>query len=200
MPHHMLSIGVDLPKALAQPLPAPVTLIATGEQRASADRELRREFSLLYDAVAPSLLRYARSIAPDPDIARDAVQETFFRYFLYRREGNPIDNDRAWLFRVARNVVFDQVKSVGTSNTVPLENDCASVDPRAEFDRDLNAAAIRQMLPSVLSGRELECIRLRTEGLRYEEIGAVMNLQSGTVGAMIARSLTKLRRVFGGSL
>jgi DNA-directed RNA polymerase specialized sigma24 family protein len=45
-----------------------------------------------------------------------------------------------------------------------------------------------------LSPREIECVRLRAEGLRYEEIAGVLGLQSGTVGALLARAHKKIRQ------
>jgi DNA-binding CsgD family transcriptional regulator len=45
----------------------------------------------------------------------------------------------------------------------------------------------------LLSPRELECFRLRAEGLRYQEIAEVMVLRAGTVGALLARVQRKIR-------
>jgi predicted DNA-binding protein (UPF0251 family) len=50
-------------------------------------------------------------------------------------------------------------------------------------------------LPEIgLSPREMECVRLRTEDLRYEEIARVLGLQTGTVGALLARAHGKIRK------
>jgi predicted DNA-binding protein (UPF0251 family) len=53
-------------------------------------------------------------------------------------------------------------------------------------------------LPEIgLSPREMECVRLRTEDLRYEEIARVLGLQTGTVGALLARAHGKIRKAVG---
>jgi DNA-directed RNA polymerase specialized sigma24 family protein len=44
----------------------------------------------------------------------------------------------------------------------------------------------------------MECVRLRTEDLRYEEIAIVLGLQAGTVGALLARAHLKIRKAVGG--
>jgi len=41
---------------------------------------------------------------------------------------------------------------------------------------------------------ELECLRLRTEGLSYEEVGFAMEVRTGTVGALLARAPQKIRK------
>jgi DNA-directed RNA polymerase specialized sigma24 family protein len=40
----------------------------------------------------------------------------------------------------------------------------------------------------------MECVRLRAEDLRYEEIAVVLGLQAGTVGALLARAHEKMRK------
>jgi DNA-binding CsgD family transcriptional regulator len=51
------------------------------------------------------------------------------------------------------------------------------------------ASEIRRKLTS----RELECLRLRAEGLSYAEIADELDIRLGTVGAMLARVNEKLR-------
>jgi DNA-directed RNA polymerase specialized sigma24 family protein len=50
------------------------------------------------------------------------------------------------------------------------------------------------MLCSNLSPGESECVRLRAEGLRYEEIAGVLSMRTGTVGALLARAHKKIRQ------
>lgn len=191
----MLCKDLDLPHANV--LPDAMVLAHAGEE-AGRESAIRRELTAAYDEYAPSLLRYAKALAPsDPDAARDAVQETFFRFFISRREGNAIHNERAWLFAVLRNVVADRLRSLETSRAVPLDQVQPAVDPTADMERAASLDALSRKLPSLLSERELDCVRLRSEGLRYEEIGLALNLQCGTVGALIARAMTKLRRAMG---
>ncbi|MGH9582823.1 MAG: sigma factor-like helix-turn-helix DNA-binding protein [Bryobacteraceae bacterium] len=45
-----------------------------------------------------------------------------------------------------------------------------------------------------MTAGEYKCLRLRTEGLRYEEIAAKLNLSTGTVGTLLSRAVGKLRR------
>jgi DNA-binding CsgD family transcriptional regulator len=51
-----------------------------------------------------------------------------------------------------------------------------------------------------LSPREMECVRLRAEDLRYEEIAVVLGLTAGTVGALLARAHGKIRKAVGGGV
>src|SRR6187399_3039373 len=54
-------------------------------------------------------LAYARWL--NADLAQDIMQETFLRLWRQMLEGAKIDNPRAWLLRVARNLAEDLAKS-----------------------------------------------------------------------------------------
>src|SRR4030095_11034608 len=54
-------------------------------------------------------LAYARWL--NADLAQDIMQETFLRLWRQIQEGAKIDNPRAWLLRVARNLAEDHAKS-----------------------------------------------------------------------------------------
>ncbi len=171
-------------------------LISAGDTAASVTtRELEREVALLYHEQAGGLLRYAASLTRSADAARDAVQEAFLRYFVERRYGRQIESQRAWLYRVVRNYVLEGLGATAGSREVDAEalERLAGVedDPEARLRRSEAAREIA----SVLSSRELECLRLRVEGLSYEEIAAALGIRTGTVGALLARVYAKLRSV-----
>jgi len=156
----------------------------------AASRDLEQEVADLYANEAAGLVRYAAPLAADRDAARDAVQEAFFRYFLCRSAGQVIASAKAWLFRVVRNYLLDQKKAASRNNThLESYRHLAAPPPTAGM------ADLLDGLSRVgLSPREIECLRLRMEDLRYDEIAAVMGLESGTVGALLNRAHSKIRK------
>jgi len=159
----------------------------------AASLNLECEVADLYTREAAGLTRYATTLAQDRDAARDAVQEAFFRYFLCRSSGQVISSSKAWLFRVIRNYILDQ-KRAASRKTEDLElvRNLASPGPAAAA---AGWADLLDGLPRIgLSPREIECLRLRMEDLRYGEIAGVMGLETGTVGALLARAHGKIRK------
>jgi RNA polymerase sigma-70 factor (ECF subfamily) len=160
----------------------------------AATTHLETEVVSLHEQFADSLFRYASSIADDDDLAHDAVQETFLRYFIQRQYGREIANPRAWLYQVLRNYLRDRMGSASSKREVPGENldrvAAEGHDPEALVER----SQIAREIAACLSDRELECLQLRTEGLSYEEIGVAMEVRIGTVGAMLNRAHEKIRR------
>ncbi len=155
---------------------------------------IEQEIVDLYEREAGGLLRYVGALADNQETAHDAVQEAFFRFFLCRSADQQIRSPKGWLFRVARNYILD-LKRAGSRNEVGMESLINVPCPAAHPEAGGQVSDLLQGLWQIgLSPREMECVRLRTEGLRYEEIASVLGLQAGTVGALLARAHEKVRK------
>jgi len=158
---------------------------------------IEQEIRDLYATEAAGLLRHAASAAGNVETAQDAVQEAFLRFFIARTAGQEIRNPRAWLFRVLHNRVLD-LRKAGSRNEIGLESVMNSpgpgCDPEVAYGR---VEALRRTLRTALTPREVECVQLRSTGLRYDEIAGVLKLQSGTVGALLTRAHKKIRAAAG---
>jgi len=127
----------------------------------------------------------------DGALAQDAVQEVFFSYFLFRREGNAVDNPRKWLHQRLKDHLERVLARSRREDIVAASTDIgAEAMPEILFD-------VQRRLPHLLSPRELQAMRLRAEGFRYVEIAETLSVTVGTVGTMIARAVKKLQNEFG---
>src|SRR6478672_4536536 len=128
-----------------------------------ADR-IEHEVVALYEEYATVLIRYAFSFNRDKDLAQDAVQVCFFRYFLHRKAGNEVENARAWLFRVVRNYVLDRLRETSSRCEVPIsdmrESAALAWDNRPTYEQ----SELLSHIPHLLSPREIECVQLRQIG------------------------------------
>jgi RNA polymerase sigma-70 factor (ECF subfamily) len=164
---------------------------------AQAPCGIQREVAALYEQHANGLLRYARGKTGSADVAQEGLQEAFLRYFIARSYGREILSPRAWLYEVLRNYVFDRSRASSASREVAGEFMEHVPDERQDPEGRVERLQMAREIAAALTGRELECLRLRTEGLSYEEIGAAMQVRSGTVGALLARAHEKIRRQAG---
>jgi RNA polymerase sigma-70 factor (ECF subfamily) len=151
------------------------------------------ETEQLFGQSRDSLVRYIRYHLDDPSEAEDIAQEAFVRFYQVRSRDEKITQPRAWLFRVAHNLLVDYGRKrkpdlLDEQGWMAMEGYLV-VEPNG-----LNAAAEVSKLPwDRLSRMELECLRLRTEGLKFREIGEVLDLSISTVVSYVSRGLTKLR-------
>ena len=164
---------------------------------AVTDTKLECEIAALYTAHVRELHRFAALILRQQDGASDAVQEVFLRYFAERRCGGTIENPRGWLYRVLHNYLLDRQAKASIQREVASED---LVEPRDRAqDPEARVASFQaaRQIAHDLTVREFECLLLRAEGLSYEEIGGVLGIRSGTVGALLARVRRKLLEAGG---
>ncbi len=151
----------------------------------------------LYDAEAARLDRFARACGAEASLAADAVQEAFLDYFRLLRTGVTAREPRVWLYRHVRRYVaarqHDSVREAQAAEESERMHPRLQENPERAFSfAEFSASAYR-----ILSPGQRECLRLRVEGFRYEEIAAVMGISTGNVGAKITRGLQRIQAYFG---
>ena len=159
--------------------------------------ELEREIANLYANHAGELIRYATLTLHRQDGAADAVQEVFLRYFAERKCGGSIDHPRAWLFRVLHNHIMDRLDLASVKREVSAESAAEPLAMAQNPEQILSRSQTAREIAAGLTAREWDCLRLRAQGLSYEEVAQVLGIRSGTVGALLTRVHKKLRRASG---
>lgn len=101
------------------------------------------------------------------------------------------------MYRVTRNCHFARQRAGPAAREVALDSESCVLhrgpNPESLYQkRELARQALGRLAP-----RELECVRLRAEGLSYAEIAEVLNIRSGTVGALLSRAFQKCRSLPG---
>jgi RNA polymerase sigma-70 factor (ECF subfamily) len=69
--------------------------------------DIERAYLEAYEKYSDELFRRCYVSLRDRELARDIVQETYTRAWEYLRKGNTIDYFRAFLYRVANNLIVD---------------------------------------------------------------------------------------------
>jgi RNA polymerase sigma factor (sigma-70 family) len=147
------------------------------------------------------LLRYARRLLGDVDLAADAVQHAFVK--LCEESQERLEGRVApWLFRVCRNRALDHLRRSGRERSLlgdgdiaaPIDGQPASreTDPALAVERADLAARLRALLKD-LPAPQRETIDLWCEGLTYRQIAEVTGRQEGHVRVLAHRGLTSLR-------
>lgn len=138
------------------------------DRRAAAAR--RRQFDELYDRHAREVWAMAYARWMDADSAQDITQEAFLRLWKQLEAGGEdLQNPRAWLLRVARNLAEDYAKSAfrrfGTQppdqmNSVPS----AGSQPLERMAREEVFSQIRGLLDELpTADREILTLRYALE-------------------------------------
>jgi RNA polymerase sigma-70 factor (ECF subfamily) len=151
-------------------------------------------------AALPRLRRYARVLAGDVHRADDLVQDTLARAWEKRRLWRAGSDLRAWLFTIMHNVHVNQFsmrQREYAQASLDADGGAAGweIAVRAtQSDRVELAEVLAQIGRLPVEQREVLMLAA-VEELRYEEIGAVLNVPIGTVMSRLSRAREKLRRM-----
>ena len=157
-------------------------------------------FGSLFDHYHGPVHRYVAARVGRPSDAEDLAQLVFVKALeaipRYESRGVPFGG---WLFRLARNVVIDHIRT--RREHTPL--DLATERPSGDDGPD-ELAALRQELDSVAAAMrritpdQREAIELRFfAGLSAREAAVAMDRQEGTVRGLQFRAIAALRRDLG---
>lgn len=156
-----------------------------------------------YQAMAYSL---ALRMLSDPDDAADAVQEAFLNAWRALGSFQGQSAFSTWLYRLTSNACIDLLRRnrrrAAVSMTVSDEDEDAPHEtdvpderwsPERSLERSETHRAVHEGL-AALSPEHRQVLVLRElEGLSYQEIAQVLDLEEGTVKSRIARARTALR-------
>jgi len=157
-------------------------------------------FGALFDHFYAPVYRYVAARVGRPSDAEDLAQLVFVKALealpRYELRGVPFGG---WLFRLARNVVIDHVRTRREHVTLDI-----IVQQSTEDDGPDELAALRQDMDSVafalrrLTPEQREAIQLRFfAGLSAREAAIAMGRQEGTVRGLQFRAIAALRRELG---
>ncbi len=156
-------------------------------------------FSALYDKYAGMVFNFTLSILKDDCISEDITQSCFALMWSRRASISPDGNLPAWLYVVARNAVFKEVRRQVTASKYLdylSNNDNADSQENDLTERDTavimsEAEAAIDALPE--SRRKIYKMRF-IDGLSVHEISERLDISPKTVETQIARAKNAIRQ------
>ncbi|MBV9761468.1 MAG: sigma-70 family RNA polymerase sigma factor [Acidobacteriaceae bacterium] len=166
----------------------------------TAPSAAERELSELFDELRIPLLRYLLGFPLPPHDSEDVIQEAFLSLFQQMRRGSSIQSPRGWLFRAVHHLALKRRlrsrKDLESAATL-LTAETSLVDSGLNPEDELLFHRTRARLDAVvraLPEQHRWCLYLRAEGLRYREIGEILNISLGAVCGCLQRSLALISR------
>jgi RNA polymerase sigma factor (sigma-70 family) len=153
-----------------------------------------RHVEALYEQHARGIFAFLVFRSGDRALAEDLLADTFERVLRARRRGlRSPEREKAWLYRIALNVLRDHARRSGVEAralaSVAAERSPPAEGPTAVETRDL----VRRVVAS-LSAEEQHAIALRFGAeLTVPEIAAVLKEPLPRVEGRVYRALRKLR-------
>jgi RNA polymerase sigma-70 factor (ECF subfamily) len=155
------------------------------------------EFARLLEAQIPRLRRYARALTRDVSRADDLVQSCLTRAVAKQHLWQPGTDLRAWLFTILHNQHVNDVRRlVREGNTVEL-GDAPQLTVQSNAIPSLELRDLERAIHKLPEEQRSVILLVGLEGMRYEEVAAVLDVPVGTVRSRLSRGRDQLRRLMG---
>lgn len=167
-------------------------------------RRMVEDFAAVYRDHGESVLVFLVRRTYDPELAMDLTAETFAQALSSQRRfrGNTADDERAWLFGIARHVLSRSLRRRGSEDRalrrLGLERpdldatDAANLMEVAGLT-DLRIAVAAEL--EALSEKHRDAVRLRVvDELSYAQVAERLEISEPAARARVSRGLRALSR------
>ena len=171
-----------------------------------AQRGEQDAFRVLVERYQGLVYTLALRMVARPEDAEDAAQEAFLAAWKALPKFRMDARFSTWLYRVTSNVCLDELRRRRRGETESMqvleENGFEPVDPAETPEMALDRAELRRDLAEAISqlgSEQRAALILRdVQGLPYEEIAQILDLNLNTVKSRISRARSALREILLG--
>lgn len=169
----------------------------------SARQGERNALRQIYESYFPPIYQFIRLRVNDREQARDIAQDVFSSLFVALHGRTPPQKSlRAWLFRVARNKIYDhygakkQFPTTTLDEWIPASSDD---NPETEFMRSARVEHARSALQKLVAEQQEVLILRFGQDLSLEETADLMNKSVSAVKSLQFRAVERLRQLLDGT-
>jgi RNA polymerase sigma-70 factor (ECF subfamily) len=157
-----------------------------------------RSFDALFILYQPKVKAFLSGFIKDNDEVSDMTQEIFLKIWVNRKNVSQVVSFKAYLFRMARNMVYDHFEHSRVRDTYEkrqLEN-----PPHAELiEENIYAKDLELLINIAIEQMPKQRKRVykmsREEGLTNDEIAERLQINKRTVENHLSQALSELRKL-----
>ena len=164
------------------------------ERARSLDRDT---LGAIYDEYHPQVYKYVYRRVGNVEVSRDLSSEVFRRFLQALHKGSgPSDNLRAWLYRVAHNIVVDHYRRQKNQQLSQIDENLVgdSPDPGQSAELSMQLERVRKALGQLTPDQQQVLALKFLEGLSNNEVAGITGKSIGAVKSLQHRALAALQR------
>jgi RNA polymerase sigma-70 factor (ECF subfamily) len=162
--------------------------VAEGDEKA---------FGPLFHHYRPRIYSYAFHLFGNAGLADELVQEVFLKVWVNRQKLSDVLHFEAWLFVVARNMVFDTLKQQAKEASARKQMAALPAQDNNIVDNHIlskeNEQRLQDALERLSPQQKLIFTLSRHQGMKHEEIAHHLNISRNTVKTHLVHALRTLR-------
>ncbi|HTD67872.1 MAG TPA: sigma-70 family RNA polymerase sigma factor [Candidatus Limnocylindria bacterium] len=162
-------------------------------------------FALLVERWREKIRQLCVRMTGNAHHGEDLAQEVFARVFEKRRDFNPAKRFSTWVWRIALNRCYDELRRLPRAATESLDDENSTVvldivatdanTPRDALAAQEEAECVRQALLRLPENYRAVLVLRHYENLKLREIAEVLEVPEGTVNSRMAEALAQLTRL-----
>lgn len=152
-------------------------------------------YTLLYKEYSEPLLRFIYFRVTDQETASDLMQEVFTR-FIEVIDKEHITNVRAYLYRIAQNLVVDHYRKTSKQPVIGLDqaDEVQALQGKESIEAEIDLEIIIEQTKNLKPlWRDLIILKI-INGLEYEEISEIVGKSSNYIRVNLHRALKELQK------
>lgn len=153
----------------------------------------------LFEQYHTAVFAYLYRLVDDREWAHDLSQETFLRLFRARRQLLQVENQRAWVYRIATNLAFNALKRRRRFAWLPWRNtDTAHLavpDPSEQAHRRV---AVERALAELPPHYRAPLLLHGHYGFSVREVAEALGISEGAAKTRLYRAREMFRQVYEG--
>lgn len=155
-----------------------------------------RAFEDVYKASSSFVYNVALRIVHNREDAREVAQEVFIIIYNKLKSFRFESSFKTWAYRITANCAINFAKKSSRTKTVPYEEalgaSAVGSEAKAHMDQEHQSYLVGNLLGAI-NPDQRACVVLRNiEGLSYQEIARVLNINVNTVRSRLKRAREKL--------
>ncbi|MBX2844706.1 MAG: RNA polymerase sigma factor [Saprospiraceae bacterium] len=157
------------------------------------------KLGLLFERYHKRLYAFFVRLTRDSAMSEDLVQNTFFRVLKYKNSYDVNKRFSTWLYQVARNVFHDQYRKKSSKETSvdDFKQNEPIADEKDSFQEpDERMGLLKKALDQLSADKREILVLSKYEGLRYKEIGDILECSETAVKVKAHRAMKELKTIY----
>jgi RNA polymerase sigma-70 factor (ECF subfamily) len=154
-------------------------------------------FMKAYDQYADGIYRFCAMKVSNRELAHDLTQEVFMRYWQSMRKEAVVENERAFLYTLARNLVIDWYRKKKETSLDELAE--AGIEFGSNDHKQITVSAEAQMVLAAIdkideASREVLLLRF-VEGFTPKDIAEMTGESANAISVRLNRAVKKVQEI-----
>ncbi len=150
----------------------------------------------LFEQHRAAVYAYLARMTRDGELAEEITQETFLKIYAARDRLSGIDNQRAWVFRIATNTCLTALKRNRRFRWLPWESAEGQGPRLSEAQQLIERDAVERALSALSEEYRAPLLLFSHHGFKVAEVAAILGISEGAVKTRVYRAKEMFLRAY----